>query len=350
MIHSLTDGALDIVGDIHGESDALSALLTRLGYDRSGHHPQGRKLVFVGDLCDRGPDSPEVIDQVRRIVEGGNGQAILGNHEMNLLRGERKDGNDWFWNETSAKDRKYEPYTRLARSHRDSILSFLADLPLALERDDLRVVHAAWHQDSFQRATGISGGIQEQFNHWERHTDLEISSRGLLTQSAAEKDLWGHALDDPHQRVPLLKATGTCDELRQMANPLRVLTSGIERLTKEPFFSGGQWRFVERVRWWDEYHDAKAVVVGHYWRRYVAMDASQIGKGGPNLFETVAPNAWHGVRGNVFCVDFSVGGRFHERGADLLQGLTTKLAALRWPERTLVLDTGEEIPTGGFHA
>ncbi|WP_231867716.1 metallophosphoesterase [Snodgrassella sp. CFCC 13594] len=46
--------ALDIVGDVHGEWSALTHLLHHLGYDDLGRHPQGRKLVFVGDLCDRG--------------------------------------------------------------------------------------------------------------------------------------------------------------------------------------------------------------------------------------------------------------------------------------------------------
>ena len=49
----------DIVGDVHGELSALLALLAELGYERrSGawRAPEGRSLVFVGDLVDRGPD------------------------------------------------------------------------------------------------------------------------------------------------------------------------------------------------------------------------------------------------------------------------------------------------------
>ena len=61
LIQSLPEGPLDIVGDIHGEFDALLALLSHLGYDPRGHHPQGRRPVFVGDFCDRGPDSPAVL-------------------------------------------------------------------------------------------------------------------------------------------------------------------------------------------------------------------------------------------------------------------------------------------------
>ena len=84
-----------IVGDVHGEIDALETLLSRLGYNYHGEHRQGRRLVFVGDLVDRGPDSPAVIERVMALVHRGLAQCLLGNHELNLLRGARKAGNAW---------------------------------------------------------------------------------------------------------------------------------------------------------------------------------------------------------------------------------------------------------------
>lgn len=78
LIQSLPEGPLDIVGDIHGEFDALLALLSHLGYDLRGHHPQGRTLVFVGDFCDRGPDSPAVLALVQKLVQSGRAAAVLG--------------------------------------------------------------------------------------------------------------------------------------------------------------------------------------------------------------------------------------------------------------------------------
>ena len=53
------------------------------------------KLVFVGDLCDRGPDSPAVIEHVQRLMDAGRACAVIGNHEINLLREEAKDGSGW---------------------------------------------------------------------------------------------------------------------------------------------------------------------------------------------------------------------------------------------------------------
>lgn len=89
LIGSLFDGPIDIVGDIHGECGALLSLLDRLGYDGQGEHPEGRRLVFIGDLVDRGPDSPGVLRLVRQLVQRKRAQCVLGNHELNLLRGER---------------------------------------------------------------------------------------------------------------------------------------------------------------------------------------------------------------------------------------------------------------------
>jgi hypothetical protein len=64
LIAPLFEGPIDIVGDIHGdihgEIDALRDLLMHLGYNVEGEHPEGRRLIFIGDLTDRGPDSPAV--------------------------------------------------------------------------------------------------------------------------------------------------------------------------------------------------------------------------------------------------------------------------------------------------
>lgn len=107
----------------------------------------------------------------------------------------------------------------------------------------------------------------------------------------------------------------------------------------------GKWRFVERVRWWDEYEDPTPVVIGHYWRRLHPVDRSALGKGDPDLFDNTAPLAWHGRHRNVFCVDFSAGGRWTERKAGSVVGEHFKLAALRWPERIVQFDDGQSEMT-----
>ncbi|MEU0422550.1 polynucleotide kinase-phosphatase [Streptomyces canus] len=73
-------GPFDIVGDIHGCASELESLLGKLGYT-DGVHPEGRTAVFVGDLVDRGPDSPGVLRRVMSMVKSGNALCVPGNHE-----------------------------------------------------------------------------------------------------------------------------------------------------------------------------------------------------------------------------------------------------------------------------
>jgi len=88
-------GPFDIVGDVHGCSGELRTLLTRLGWqmvtDDEGRlvdaaHPEGRTAVFVGDLVDRGPDTPGVLRLVMGMVAAGHALCVCGNHEAKLLR------------------------------------------------------------------------------------------------------------------------------------------------------------------------------------------------------------------------------------------------------------------------
>ncbi|MDX3234650.1 polynucleotide kinase-phosphatase [Streptomyces sp. ME03-5709C] len=78
-------GPFDIIGDVHGCSSELETLLGKLGY-ADGVHPQGRTAVFVGDLVDRGPDSPGVLRRVMGMVASGGALCVPGNHENKLGR------------------------------------------------------------------------------------------------------------------------------------------------------------------------------------------------------------------------------------------------------------------------
>ncbi|MDX3095257.1 polynucleotide kinase-phosphatase [Streptomyces sp. ME01-24h] len=78
-------GPFDIIGDVHGCSSELETLLGKLGY-ADGVHPQGRTAVFVGDLVDRGPDSPGVLRRVMGMVASGSALCVPGNHENKLGR------------------------------------------------------------------------------------------------------------------------------------------------------------------------------------------------------------------------------------------------------------------------
>lgn len=88
-------GPFDIIGDVHGCRSELEALLVKLGwtiaYDEGGgpidaNHPEGRTAIFLGDLVDRGPDTPGVLQLVMGMVGSGSALCVSGNHEAKLLR------------------------------------------------------------------------------------------------------------------------------------------------------------------------------------------------------------------------------------------------------------------------
>ncbi|MFC3451015.1 polynucleotide kinase-phosphatase [Amycolatopsis speibonae] len=78
-------GPFDVIGDVHGCREELEELLTDLGY-ADGVHPEGRTAVFVGDLVDRGPDTPGVLRRVMGMAEAGSALVVCGNHEQKLVR------------------------------------------------------------------------------------------------------------------------------------------------------------------------------------------------------------------------------------------------------------------------
>jgi len=77
----------DLIGDIHGQADALERLLATLGYTRRRgcHRHPGRQVIFLGDFIDRGPKIRETLAIVRPMIESGAARAVMGNHELNAL-------------------------------------------------------------------------------------------------------------------------------------------------------------------------------------------------------------------------------------------------------------------------
>src|SRR5688572_19484393 len=95
LVQTDAHGPFDIIGDVHGCFDELKELLEKLGYhitfDEAAHKykvtpPLKHKAVFVGDLADRGPKSPEVIQLVMDMVEEQVAYCVSGNHDDKLYR------------------------------------------------------------------------------------------------------------------------------------------------------------------------------------------------------------------------------------------------------------------------
>ncbi len=86
-------GPFDIIGDVHGCFDELVELIAQLGYrvnqTDGGYSVSSsgeRKLVFVGDLVDRGPVTVQVLRLVSSMVQSGQAFCVPGNHDMKLVR------------------------------------------------------------------------------------------------------------------------------------------------------------------------------------------------------------------------------------------------------------------------
>jgi len=156
----------DLIGDIHGCGETLIELLEQLGYSkRNGiyQHPK-RKVVFLGDIVDRGPHIRLACHVVRDMVDAGHADIVMGNHEYNLVTylteappGVRQPflrphtARNNFIVEQSIK--QFEDYPH----EFNDFLNWFTDLPLFLEYEHFRVVHACWDQamiDEYQQRYG----------------------------------------------------------------------------------------------------------------------------------------------------------------------------------------------------
>lgn len=170
-----TTSGIDIIGDVHGCCDALEKLLLDMGYEQHGDsyaHPQ-RKAIFVGDLLDRGPKIRETLILVKSMCDAGHAHMVLGNHEYNALIFRRRIS-AWL----SGEDEELQLPKRLQVLMGETLKQFkdfpdqweefcdwLQHLPLFLETDAFRVVHACWDQQiiDLYRQNYADDGISPEY-------------------------------------------------------------------------------------------------------------------------------------------------------------------------------------------
>ena len=164
----------DLIGDIHGHADELVQLLDALGYrDSEGvYRHADRKVVFLGDFIDRGPQIRRVLEIVRPMVESGHAFAVMGNHELNALayHTEDRDSPGEHLRRRTSKNEKQHRATLDQLSAQDlrSHLEWFRTLPLWLELDGLRAVHACWDEQAMRpiaAALQSHGGVSDEFLH-----------------------------------------------------------------------------------------------------------------------------------------------------------------------------------------
>lgn len=148
----------DLIGDIHGHATPLKKLLEKLGYQHNGQywlHPT-RKVIFLGDFVDRGPEQVESVQIAKSMVENGAALAVMGNHEFNAVAyatpNPHKEGE--YLRPHSDKNQKQhaaflEQVEEGSKLHQEFITWFKT-LPLFLDLDGLRVIHACWDKQSLE--------------------------------------------------------------------------------------------------------------------------------------------------------------------------------------------------------
>jgi protein phosphatase len=188
-------GPFDVIGDVHGCRAELEQLLDRLGYaiERDGagrpvnaSHPT-RRAVFLGDLVDRGPDTPGVLRLVMGMVAAGAALCVPGNHEAKLLKALRgKNVKRSHGLDTSMEQLDQEPAEFRTRVER-----FIDGLISHYVLDDGRLVVA--HAGLIERYHGRASGRVREFCLYGQTTG-ETDEYGLPVRYPWAQEYRGQAL------------------------------------------------------------------------------------------------------------------------------------------------------------
>ena len=306
----MSDRHYDIIGDIHGHGDQLIALLEKLGYRWAGgyyRHPE-RIAIFLGDFIDRGPQQRSVLQTVMPMVKEGTALAVMGNHEFNALAYHTEHperAGTWLRPRDNKNTNQHLAFLNeyLGASREEElreVLEFFYSLPLWLELDGLRVVHACWaphHIDALKPSLSNSNTLSPVLL-------AEASRENSVAYNAVETLLKGVELPLPAHRFFFDKDGHKRELVRTQWWRTQADTYGDIALPFGILDAETAVIPIRRDRLLGYPIDEKPVFFGHYWM-----------KGEP------APLA-----GNVACLDYSV-------------AKDGKLVAYRWQgEQTLTAD------------
>ena len=174
----------DVVGDVHGQAAKLLALLEKLGYEEEGGawRHRTRRAIFVGDLVDRGPGQIEVLRTVRAMRASGAAIVLAGNHEFNAVAFHTPDPRaaGEYLRRHSEKNRsqhaQFLEQVGHGSTHHDELVDWFRTLPLWLELDGIRVVHACWDPTAIghlRPLTSGAGALTDELLHAAHERDSE---------------------------------------------------------------------------------------------------------------------------------------------------------------------------------
>ena len=127
-----------IIGDVHGCPKTLEGLISTFE-----NLNQKDRIIFLGDLIDRGPDSKSVLDIILSLKDNGNEVIILrGNHEQMMLNAmdNSKAMKDWFRNGGKATLDSFDVYHPGFID--DKYIDLLIQSRFYVQTDEFVIVHA----------------------------------------------------------------------------------------------------------------------------------------------------------------------------------------------------------------
>jgi len=307
----------DLIGDIHGYASELKALLAKMGYqeiDGVWQHPE-RKVIFLGDFVDRGPEQVETVRIARNMVESGNALAVMGNHEFNAVA--------WATEDPDNPGEYLRPHTeKNLNQHKDfleqvgegselhqEMIEWFKTLPIYLDLPEMRVIHACWHPEYIHKLSSHTDPANRLLPEaWKQTTE-----KGSEAYSAIETLIKGLEIKLPRPHYFLDKESNPRHNIRARwwkeenltyRDLAMVPASEIHKIPHEPLKDDVL----------PGYDGNKPVFVGHYW-----------------MSGTPAPLSEH-----IACLDYSVAG---SKGG--------KLCAYRFNnESSLRADRFEWVTTG----
>lgn len=166
----------DLIGDVHGCAHTLGALLEKLDYSKVNgvYQHRSRQAIFVGDIVDRGPRVREALHLVRDMVERGSAQIVMGNHEYDALcyctRARPGSAQTYLREHTPRHNRMIAETLEQFANHDhewNEFLEWFYTIPLFLELEGFRVVHACWDGTLIEQFKEQYGGnrLDEDFLH-----------------------------------------------------------------------------------------------------------------------------------------------------------------------------------------
>ncbi|MFT7490552.1 MAG: hypothetical protein ACI80S_000133 [Pseudohongiellaceae bacterium] len=150
----------DLIGDVHGCGGTLIRLLEIMGYQKKAgvyQHPK-RQVIFVGDIVDRGPHIRQALGVVYDMVTHNHAQIVMGNHEYNVycfaVPDNRENNNEYLRAHSPHHTRFVAETFEQFANYPDELKQYIewfGQLPLYIENDHFRVVHACW-DDAYVKA------------------------------------------------------------------------------------------------------------------------------------------------------------------------------------------------------